>query len=160
MDLLLRRGAKVDAVDREKRTALQSAAWQGHAEVVALLLEKRAQVNHVCNQGASALGIAAQEGHVQVVQVLLSHGADVLHTDLCGRTPARVALKAGHANVASLIESHGGNTQSGQSSSSNVSGEGIPRAVPRTLLQPANRDSFTESVSARTSERCYQNTLT
>ncbi|XP_028969164.1 ankyrin repeat domain-containing protein 50 [Galendromus occidentalis] len=147
VDLLLRRGAEVDAVDREKRTALQSAAWQGHAEVVALLLEKGSQVNHVCNQGASALGIAAQEGHVQVVQVLLSHGADVLHTDLCGRTPARVALKAGHADVAAIIESHGGNTQSGQSSSSNISGDGMPRAVPRTLLQPANRDSFTESVT-------------
>lgn len=160
VDLLLRRGAHVDAVDREMRSALQSAAWQGHADVVRLLIEQDASVNHVCNQGASALGIAAQEGHASVVRVLLAHGADVHHSDLCGRTPARVALKAGHQEVAALIEAYGGNSQSGRSSSSNVSGEGAerterlerataaaPRAVPRTLLQPANRDSFAESVS-------------
>ncbi|XP_022662844.1 ankyrin repeat domain-containing protein 50-like isoform X2 [Varroa destructor] len=160
VDLLLRRGAHVDAVDREMRSALQSAAWQGHADVVRLLIEQDASVNHVCNQGASALGIAAQEGHASVVRVLLAHGADVHHSDLCGRTPARVALKAGHQEVAALIEAYGGNSQSGRSSSSNVSGEGAerterlerataaaPRAVPRTLLQPANRDSFAESVT-------------
>lgn len=48
--------AQVDAVDLENRTALHSASWQGHSDIVKLLLEHGAVPDHTCNQGATALG--------------------------------------------------------------------------------------------------------
>uniref|UniRef100_A0A4X1VH39 Uncharacterized protein n=1 Tax=Sus scrofa TaxID=9823 RepID=A0A4X1VH39_PIG len=85
----LENGANVEASDAEGRTALHSAAWQGHVKVVQLLIEHGALVDHTCNQGATALCIAAQEGHIDVVQVLLEHGADPNHADQFGRTAMR-----------------------------------------------------------------------
>lgn len=55
--LLLTTGrAQVDACDLENRTALHSASWQGHSDIVKLLLEHGAVPDHTCNQGATALG--------------------------------------------------------------------------------------------------------
>lgn len=55
--LLLKVGrAQVDACDLENRTALHSASWQGHSDIVKLLLEHGAMPDHTCNQGATALG--------------------------------------------------------------------------------------------------------
>lgn len=48
--------AQVDAVDLENRTALHSASWQGHSDIVKLLLDHGAIPDHTCNQGATALG--------------------------------------------------------------------------------------------------------
>jgi ankyrin repeat protein len=66
--LLLLSQADVNSVDNDQRTAIQSAAWQGHDSVVTLLLDSGASVDHTCNQGATALCIAAQEGHEDVVR--------------------------------------------------------------------------------------------
>lgn len=57
VSLLLTYGkAQVDAVDLENRTALHSASWQGHSDIVKILLEHGALPDHTCNQGATALG--------------------------------------------------------------------------------------------------------
>lgn len=57
VSLLLNCGqAQVDACDLENRTALHSASWQGHSDIVKLLLEHGAMPDHTCNQGATALG--------------------------------------------------------------------------------------------------------
>ncbi|EDL35127.1 mCG56111 [Mus musculus] len=109
--------ADVNAADNEKRSALQSAAWQGHVKVVQLLIEHGAVVDHTCNQGATALCIAAQEGHVDVVQVLLEHGADPNHADQFGRTAMRVAAKNGHSQIIKLLEKYGASSLNGCSPS-------------------------------------------
>lgn len=105
--------ADVNASDNEKRSALQSAAWQGHVKVVQLLIESGALVDHACNQGATALCIAAQEGHTEVVQVLLEHGGDPNHADQFGRTAMRVAAKNGHSQIIKLLEKYGASIQNG-----------------------------------------------
>lgn len=57
VELLLRYGADVNAVDREQRTPLQSCAWQGHESVVWLLLKAGARGDQPCSQGATPLSI-------------------------------------------------------------------------------------------------------
>lgn len=57
VELLLRYGADVNAVDREQRTPLQSSAWQGHESVVWLLLKAGARGDQPCSQGATPLSI-------------------------------------------------------------------------------------------------------
>ena len=116
----------MNAVDNDQRTALQSAAWQGHHSVVKLLLDTGAHVDHTCNQGATALCIAAQEGHEEVVRVLLRHQANPNHADQFGRTPVRVALKSGHHSVVRILEDFGATPVScskSRSSSSNSSSD-------------------------------------
>ena len=111
--MLLNHNANVNAIDNDRRTALQSASWQGHNNIVRLLLERGAHVDHTCNQGATALCIAAQEGHQDVVKILLKFHANPNHADQYGRTATRVALKGGHQNVVKLLEEHGAHPLNG-----------------------------------------------
>ena len=57
VELLLAHGAQVNAVDREQRTPLQSAAWQGHETIVWHLLRAGARADQPCSQGATPLSI-------------------------------------------------------------------------------------------------------
>ena len=51
----------------EKRTALQSAAQQGHTEVLRLLLSHGAKVNARDAEGRTALHLAAFQGHTEAL---------------------------------------------------------------------------------------------
>ena len=48
---LLDLGAEIDCLDNERRTPLQSAAWQGHDHIAEMLCQRGANVNHMCDQG-------------------------------------------------------------------------------------------------------------
>ena len=74
----------MNAVDNDQRTALQSAAWQGHDTVVSLLLDRGAAVDHQDRDGMTPLLVAAYEGHTDVSELLLEWEADVDHTDHSG----------------------------------------------------------------------------
>ena len=129
VELLLKHGANVDGVDHDFRTALQSAAWQGHGNVVTLLLGFGADVDHTCNQGATALCIAAQEGHESVVTKLLQFRANPNHVDQYSRTATRVALKGGHMNVVKILEKHGATNTNGNGTSTTTSGVSVTMAA-------------------------------
>lgn len=75
VDLLLDRGAKLEATDDCGQTALTSAAAHGRAEVVGRLLDGGANLDAVDWLGQSALSNAAREGHEGLVEWLLSRGA-------------------------------------------------------------------------------------
>lgn len=125
VELLLRYGADIDAVDREQRTPLQSAAWQGHESVVWLLLKHGARVDQPCSQGATPLSIAAQEGHEAVAKLLLAAGADANRADGCGRTALKLALKGKHKKVVQLLENW---QASSTNSASSVANNSVPLA--------------------------------
>jgi hypothetical protein len=69
IQLLLREGADISAVDGYGWSALMLAAEGGHVEVMQLLLREGAQGSY------SALLLAASEGHAQLVSALLDAGA-------------------------------------------------------------------------------------
>ncbi len=58
VELLIRRGADVNAVDRDRGTPLHAAAFLGHAKVVHALVENGADVNAVNVRGETPLGVA------------------------------------------------------------------------------------------------------
>jgi len=61
VDLLLSRGAEVDAVDDRGRTALMMAAELGHAELVEMLIGRGADQTVRDKSGKTALDLAADE---------------------------------------------------------------------------------------------------
>jgi uncharacterized protein len=75
VDLLLDRGADIEATDDLGQRALMSAACYGRAEVVGRLLDSGADIDAVDWSGQSALSNSAREGHHGLVEFLLSRGA-------------------------------------------------------------------------------------
>ena len=78
--LLLQHGAAVNTEPEEVGpwgSALQAAAYGGHARVIKLLLEHGANVNARGGVLGSALTAAAYKGSREVARMLLQHGADV-----------------------------------------------------------------------------------
>lgn len=99
VQLLLLKGANIEAVDKSKQTPINLAAKQGHAEIVSALVEVGANVDHADEDGWTALRSAAWGGHLSVVNVLLSAGASVNYADVDQRTALRAAAWGGHEEI-------------------------------------------------------------
>ncbi|KAH9225992.1 hypothetical protein K456DRAFT_1731416 [Colletotrichum gloeosporioides 23] len=77
VQILLNRGADVNAQGGYYGNALQAALSGGHNNIVQMLLNKCADVNAQGGRFGNALYIASEEGHDDIVQMLLNKGADV-----------------------------------------------------------------------------------
>lgn len=75
VELLLDRGANLEATDDLGRRALQGAAFHGRTEVAGLLLDRGAAINACDWSWQTALSEAAAHGHEATVALLLSRGA-------------------------------------------------------------------------------------
>ena len=75
VQMLLEKGADVNAQGGYYGNALQAASSEGHETVVQILLEKGADVNAQGGYYGNALQAASSEGHETVVQILLDKGA-------------------------------------------------------------------------------------
>ncbi|MCJ1348387.1 hypothetical protein MMC31_006619 [Peltigera leucophlebia] len=84
-------------------TAIQTAAKEGHMELVNKLITAKVDINAEAyhHSGRTALQAAAQEGHFKVVGKLLRAKADVdaKACDFSGRTALLAAAKKGHLKV-------------------------------------------------------------
>ncbi|TWT22585.1 hypothetical protein FQY83_06110 [Luteimonas marina] len=107
VQLLLRHKAKVDARDRDGRTALHIAAFQGHAAIVAALLDAGADVHARDGREATPLLEAARGAHASAFEALLAAKADPREVDADGRHALLLACLAeapSSALVARLLE--------------------------------------------------------
>ncbi|OQE18125.1 hypothetical protein PENFLA_c022G00387 [Penicillium flavigenum] len=75
VEMLLNRGADVNAQGGEFGNPLQAASCQGHDKVVQILLDRGADMNTQCGRFGNALHAAFSEGHEEVMQMLLDRGA-------------------------------------------------------------------------------------
>ena len=75
VQLLLEKGADVNAQGGQYGNALHAAVLGGHKRIVQLLLEKGADVNALGPHG-NPLQAASFQGHEDVVRLLLEKGAD------------------------------------------------------------------------------------
>ncbi|XP_053564508.1 M-phase phosphoprotein 8 [Bombina bombina] len=74
--LLIKKGAKINARQKNGTTALIHAAEKNHLTTVALLLEAGAYVNVQQASGETALIKACKKGNWEIARLLLEHGAD------------------------------------------------------------------------------------
>src|SRR5690606_5836691 len=107
VQLLPRHKARVDARDRDGRTALHVAAFQGHAAIISALLDAGGDV-HARDAGqATPLLEAARGGSLAAFEALLAAGADPEAVDAQGRHALLLACAAevpSSALVARLLE--------------------------------------------------------
>lgn len=104
-ELLLERGADVNAADTLFNTPLHLAALVDNQEVVKLLIERGADVNARNNRGWTPLHIAAYWNRKDIAKLLLENGANPTVGDSSGKTPKDAAIEAGNEEIAKLIES-------------------------------------------------------
>ncbi|CAF1008766.1 unnamed protein product [Rotaria sp. Silwood1] len=127
VDILLQRGALVDAAPSGKRaednkiagsTPLIGATKYNHPECVKRLLAHQANPNHQNQSGISALMLAAEQGYFECVKLLVQAGADLelapsgplaLTMNLCGQTPLFCAAKEGRTEIVKYLLDRGAN---------------------------------------------------
>ena len=94
--LLLKAGAKVNALNKKHLSPLIGAAFNGDEDIFRLLLEHGANAEVVDTSGKSALVYAAGRGFVDIVRAILDIGVDVNKT--YGNNLTALMWAAGHSN--------------------------------------------------------------
>ena len=104
-DLLIRFGAKMQLVDKEKNTVLHHFVENADDdEIVRLLITHGVNVNAVNKEGETALMVAAENGNSDDIKALIESGADLNKTDLDGKTAWELTRDT---EIRSLLESYG-----------------------------------------------------
>lgn len=130
VQLLIDRGAEVDALDYQGRTPLHLAISSDETplELISCLLRNGADANHVDLNGMSVLCQACcgeTEERVQIVKLLVENGADVnavardvqSHADSC--TPVSKALEYGNFGVVRQLCLGGADVEGGEDAPAN-----------------------------------------
>ena len=100
VQLLLKYKARLDARDRQRRSALHEAALAGHADVVQTLLNAGANVEPRDAAGRTPWLDAASQGHAKVLEHLLAHQPEVNAVDGEGHNAVLLACRAEHVSAA------------------------------------------------------------
>ncbi|KAJ5247393.1 hypothetical protein N7468_002376 [Penicillium chermesinum] len=119
--LLLDAGASPDSTDKEGRTALMTAAWKNHADVlqllimrganiVELLLRTECEVDATDELGRTPLHWACATGNRRLVELLLCRAdgkkADIDAAEQRGKTALHIAVIHGRVEIVQLLIAH------------------------------------------------------
>ncbi|NII56012.1 ankyrin repeat domain-containing protein [Luteibacter sp. SG786] len=100
--LLLRYKAPVNATDADGRTALLTAAAEGHEQIARVLLQAHANPNLADKNGTTPLMEAARAGAHGIVQMLADANADASPRDGHGRDALTLACQSPRAQAATV----------------------------------------------------------
>ncbi len=98
--LLIDKGADIEAKDNSSRMPLHLAAESGDEAIVQLLIDKRAKINEVDNTRPDAAALCRQEGHETTIWRLLDKDAEIGAKDNDWKTPLHYAAEKGHEVIA------------------------------------------------------------
>ena len=107
VELLIAKGARIEARDTGGATPLLAATRNGHKDIVVLLLARNAQIETKDLSGYTPLLAAAENGHKEVVELLLDRGTNLNTVDKRGRTAVYVAAYEGHTDVVRSLVARG-----------------------------------------------------
>jgi len=107
MELLLARGADVEAQDRYGGTPLHAAAYAGRAYLVDLLLDKGAHIEAKNNNGRTPLFTAFEKDQSKAARLLIDRDADINAQDRIAQIPLHVASEANHADLVAVLLAKG-----------------------------------------------------
>ncbi|XP_018614684.1 death-associated protein kinase 1 [Scleropages formosus] len=103
LQVLIKKGAEIDAHDKSGANAIYYAARHGHVETLRFLHEKKCPLDIQDKSGETALHVAARYGNVDVVQYLCSIRANPDMADRDEETPLHCAAWHGYSSVARAL---------------------------------------------------------
>lgn len=107
-DLLLQRGADIDARGNARATPLDDACFKGHKDVVELLLSRGANTQVLDKDLWSPIRTAVGYQHLDIVEILLNENpAKINEGDKHGETPLHVASGKGFVDIMNLLLERG-----------------------------------------------------
>ena len=112
VQLLLDKGADINAKGGDHGSALQAASSSGELDVVQLLLANGADVNGPGGEDVNALQAAVIGGHPNVIQLLLDHGADVSAPSKKYVNALQAAAYEGRVDMVELLVENGADISS------------------------------------------------
>ena len=104
VQLLLSKGASIEALDEDNYTPLHFAASHGHTSIVELLLSKGASIEAMDKNNYTPLHFAARDGHTSIVELLVSKGASTAARNKNNVTPLGLATIFHRTGVMKLFE--------------------------------------------------------
>ena len=107
VQLLLMKGASIQAINHFNDTSLHLAARNGHTSTVELLHSKGASIEAINHLGKTPLHLAAMNGHTSTVELLHSKGASIEATNHLGKTPLHLAAMNGYTSTVELLLAKG-----------------------------------------------------
>ncbi|XP_058231580.1 death-associated protein kinase 1 isoform X2 [Hemibagrus wyckioides] len=145
IDVLMRKGAEIQVLDKSGANAIYYAARHGHVETLKFLHEKKCPLDIQDKSGETALHVAARYGNVDVVQYLCSIHANPDLTDREQETPLHCAAWHGYSAVARALCQVGCNVNArnreGESPLLTASARGFRDIVECLLEHGADIDS-------------------
>lgn len=103
MGILIDLGSKKETKDRQCRTPLWHAAWNGHKAVVELLLEKGANIESADDDGFTPLAVAVDRGNRDLAKFLLEKGARMRPESNTNCSPLCIAALNGEEGIVELL---------------------------------------------------------
>ncbi|NXT68387.1 DAPK1 kinase, partial [Chaetops frenatus] len=103
LQLLLKRGSRIDVQDKAGSNAIYWASRHGHVETLKFLSDNECPLDIKDKSGETALHVAARYGHVDVVQFLCSIGSNPNFQDKEEETPLHCAAWHGYYSVAKAL---------------------------------------------------------
>ena len=111
VEMLITKGADVNAKADGGWTPLHYATGGNDMEIVELLIDKGADINAKnARDQITPLHWAAWRGHKEVTELLIAKGADVNAKDVNDETPLNWAEEGKHKEITDLLRKQGGKT--------------------------------------------------
>lgn len=110
IDMLIKLGANVNAVEKNDNTPLMMACAFGHEKIARLLIDKGANIHQKNDKGCDALMIASWIGYNEkILELLLEKGADVHQKNEDGETALHKAAFNGSKEFVRILLDNGAN---------------------------------------------------
>ncbi|XP_035868312.1 ankyrin repeat domain-containing protein 27 isoform X7 [Phyllostomus discolor] len=114
IDLLVSRGAVVNATDYHGSTPLHLACQKGYQSVTLLLLHYKASADAQDNSGSTPLHLACTHGHEDCVKALVYYDVQSCRLDIGnekGDTPLHIAARWGYQGIIETLLQNGASTE-------------------------------------------------
>ncbi|XP_074149346.1 ankyrin repeat domain-containing protein 27 [Sminthopsis crassicaudata] len=114
IDLLVSKGAVVNATDYHGSTPLHLACQKGYQSVTLLLLHYKADTDVQDNNGNTALHLACTYGHEDCVKALVYYDVHSCRLDIGnekGDTPLHIAARWGYQGIIEVLLQNGASTE-------------------------------------------------
>ncbi|XP_076284339.1 uncharacterized protein LOC143210928 [Lasioglossum baleicum] len=106
-ELLLSKGANVNAATESGITTLCAASQKNYEDIVEILLKYGAECDPRDEEIIKPLHAAALGGHSKIIENLLKCGAEVDSRDIYGRTALHFASRGGHVETVKTLLEYG-----------------------------------------------------